>query len=76
MNDNRLSGVGVEEPKTDEPWMNHIREMTFDELHEQSKRNMAQFDWDRLGNRTRMIVQKTLDPYYSNEIARPRRGRY
>ena len=76
MNDNRLSGVGVEEPKPDEPWQNHIREMTFDELHEQSKRNMAQFDWDRLGNRTRMIVQKTLDPHYKLEIARPRRGRY
>lgn len=76
MNDNRLSGVGVEEPDPREPWMNYIREMTFDELHEQSKRNMAQFDWDRLGPVIRRRVQQQLDPYYTNEIARPRRGRY
>ena len=66
------SGVGVEEWKPAEPWMLHVREMTFRELEEQSRRNMK--DWDRYTPFLRHRTQVVNDPHYTIEIKRMKRG--
>lgn len=65
------SGVGVEEWNPAEPWMKHIREMTFRELKARCESNLHA--WDRYTPGQRLQMQRANDPHYANEIIRKKR---